>query len=378
MLIVMSSAGISASTPRITTGTPTITHRAVPGDRPGHERRTHHAVGRQDLEAVAREVGAVVDEGHVDARRQGECQRGLDDGVRRGQDVGALLLLDHQRDARAAVGVRQEAAILAAHLDAGDVGDAQRSAPGQEAQHRLAHLLRAREPAPEHDLASVGLGLEHASRARDVAALDRADHVEQRDAVLERQRRVEQDADLGVVQPDQAHLSDVREASHGALDAARGDGELVEGAGERDLHDGELPRVEAGEDRVVLHLGREVADAVDGLAQVLLGVVDLFRGQVLVELDRRDREVVVDLGVVGVDSVDLVDRLLERQRDFRLDVPGRSTGELRADQQTRHGDAGEALACRAAHRDEAGDHHHGDRHVHQQMTLDEEADQPLH
>ena len=292
-------------------------------------------------------------------------------------DVGGLPLLHQEDDAAPTVGVGDEAGVLAALFDAGDVADADGAAVRVEAQDGVADLLRLLEAAPHDHLAAVGGALQHAAGAGDIAAAHRFDHVRHGDAVLPGAGRVHQHPHLRVRQADARHAGDQGQALQALLQRLGGCDQGGLRPGQHDFEHRDAAGNQPSEHRFVLHVRRKVRDGLYGGAQVDCRRINLGGAVVAVQFDGGERSVVGDDGAVFLDALHFVEGLFNGNGQLGLDILGRSPRQHSGQPEQGDFHVGNELSGQAC-RGQVAEHHHaaGDD-VDEQMAADEEAQQTL-
>ena len=149
------------------------------------------------------------------------------DGGRGLHRVGVRREIERDADRRAAVDARLGVLVLRAHLDAGDVADAQHRAVGIGAQHDLAELFRRRQRALglhvhlELLVVADRARADAADRRLHVLRLDGVDDVGRREVEAGQPLGVEPDAHRVVELAEQQRLADARHARQFVEDVDR-------------------------------------------------------------------------------------------------------------------------------------------------------------
>ena len=282
--------------------------------------------------------------------------------------VGFALLDDVEGDGGFAVDEGAVADLLAAHLDAPDVAQIDAAAVDRN-DLDVEDVVEVLVFAVEDDVLLGLADLDPADRRFEVVLLDRAAHVIHRHVGEREFRPVDEDVELHLVGAEDPHLADAGDRREAVGEHVVGVVvEFVDGdvAGEEEPHHRGRVVVDLADRRVLDPVGEVVADAVQPLADVGRGDVDVDPH---VEFDRDRRHVLQTERRDVLDAVDRRHRVLDAAGDFDLDLLGAGAVVFAADQhvgdvETRHQvDAQFAVGIRPQHDEDDDERRHRDRPV---------------
>ena len=262
------------------------------------------------------------------ARGQGRAEP-VDLGADGGRDrhrVG-LTLADHlQADGRRAVGAHDDFVILDAALDRGDVAEPDGIA-GDGGDDDVGEFFRRRQAAVEADVLQALARGQLAAGQLDVVALDRRLDIGDGQVARGECAAVEPDADGVAARAAQIDRGDAVErrqpVDDEALDIVGNFFRRVPVRGHCEPHHRVGVAVVLDDDRLVGALGQAGADASDGVAHIVRGLVDVAAD---LELDDRRAAAAPALRVDRLHARDARDCALDDLGDVSIDDPRRGAG----------------------------------------------------
>ena len=268
----------------------------------------------------------------------------------------------------------ERAGLLGAHLHVGHVGEVDGAAAVATSHRNAGEVFGALDAAFQADRLLLPRHVHAAHGRGEVGRLQRLHHLSGRDAGGGEVAGAQFDGQFAVLR---ARHVDARHAADGAQlarDLVVGEVRQVRGrhpvGRERDLDDRQVVGREAPDDGL-LHLRRKVAaDAGDGVADLVGGLLRVLRED---ELDDDLAVAVRGRAVDHVHAFKALQRLLDRVEQFALHRLGRGAGVRHAHEDDGRVDLGELVGFELQQRDDAEDDEREHRHDGDERLLDGEV-----